>query len=76
MGQAQTATVNLSFPVLDCTIFDHLPFVEVTGVLECSPALLQISFPDTESNRQVVADTYSQYETTDPQMLAWKQRKY
>ena len=59
------------FTVFDASIFDHLRFVTIGLSQESWPLRLGISYPDTEENHRVVNETYSKYETTNPEMVAW-----
>ena len=53
------------------SFFDHLNFVKGNKIQEPWPLRLLISYPMSEENQQLVAETYSTYQATDPNMVAW-----
>ena len=72
------ATVKLcerSFIVMDTTIFNNYPFVQIISVhVEFSPPRIVIAYEDTPQNHQIINECYTNYSETDPHMIEWEER--
>lgn len=60
-----------TFVTYDPAIFETLTFVTVETIQEKFPYRLTISYPDTVTNRELVAAAYTAYQIQDYRMIDW-----